>query len=189
MRCLSDINKTNQPSEKMGLALPLIGLGGFGVAAYFVYQAWDKKRATEIIEKANANSLKHELNLKKTNAKIAQIENRAFVTGKNSRGKVVTINISDAAKTLINQFYNRLTDQYGLEKFIKKNPKDISSKIVTETILTTPLNNIAKLYKIYNIYTGQNFKTDVFKLDSVAQSMIKTVDQAAYKYYPKTFEK
>lgn len=185
---LSDINKTQQ-SGSGSVLTPILGIGALAVASYFGYKIYDKKREEQAINKAQAESLAHTLNIKKTNARIGAIENKAFVKGINSNKKNVTVNITDQAKKLVNQFYSKTTDKNGLDHYSKKSASNINEATVRGAIFETPLNSIAKLYKLYNIYTGENLKTDSLKLSQNLQAEIQAINNVAYKNFPQTFVK
>jgi|GEM_PF-6587933 len=165
-----------------GAVLPLLAVAGLGVVGFFGYKAWDKKSTEAAIEKANANSLQHDLSIKKTMQKINETETqKGYVSGVNSFGKKVTVNIFTQVKETIKEFYTIYTDKYGLNKYIPKIKDDINQANVKNSFFDTPVLSVELFAKVYNIYTGKNFIDDAQKLSPNLYAQIKAIFEVAHK--------
>lgn len=191
MRLLSEIEHPQSSSNTPGWLIPALGIGGVFTLGYFGYQAWDKVRADKATKEATEGALKSTLDLKKRQEAINKIETtKGFVTGvtANNPTKNTTVNIFDQAKKLINEFYIKLTDKNGLDRYIRKADKNINQANIKSVYYNTPLNSIAKLNKIYNIYTSKSFKEDSQKLNANLQAQIEAINNVAFKKFPSTFK-
>lgn len=171
-----------------GIILPILGIAAVGVVGYFGFDYLDKERQRKAIDEATNNARKSELDLKKTKERIQKIESKAFVSGINGYGKQATVNIITQAKELINQFYNPVTDQYGITKYFKKSIANVNQTAVRDSVFKTPLKELRKLASIYNIYTGKNFLDDAQQLKPNLYTEIKTLYEVAYKKFPESFK-
>lgn len=190
MALLSDIEKP-QSGGGGNIWVPIIALGGLGVAGYFGYQAWDKYRADKAIKQSNENALKSTLDLKKRQENINKIETtKGFFSGvtANSPKKSVTVNIFDQTKKLISEFYTKLTDKNGLDLYIKKPVDSINQANVRSIYFNTPLNSIARLNKIYNIYTSKSFKEDSLKLKPNLIAEIEAINKVSQQKFPSSYK-
>lgn len=162
-----------------GVVLPIVAVAGLGVLGYFGYKAWDKKREEAAIESANANSLKHELSIKKTMQKINETETKkGYVSGFNSFGKNVTVNIFTQVKEAIKQFYASYTDKYGITKYIPK--ETVNQVAVKNAFFDTPVMSVELFAKLYNIYTTKSFIDDAQKLSPNLYAQIKAIFTVAH---------
>lgn len=165
-----------------GVVVPIIAIGGLGVLGYFGYKAWDKKSTEAAISEANANSLKHDLSIKKTMQKINETETqKGFVSGVNSFGKKVTINIFTQVKETISQFYVVYTDKYGLNKYVPISKENINQSAVKNSFFDVPVLHVQLFAKVYNIYTGKSFIDDAQKLSPNLYAQIKAIFGVANK--------
>lgn len=190
MALLSDIEKP-QSSGGGNIWVPVIALGGLGVAGYFGYQAWDKYRSDKAITQSNENALKSTLDLKKRQENISKIETtKGFFSGvtANSPKKAVTVNMFDQTKKLIGEFYIKLTDKNGLDLYIKKPNDKINQSVVRSIYFNTPLNQIARLNKLYNIYTSKSFKEDKLKLKPNLIAELDAIDKVSYQKFPSSYK-
>lgn len=169
-----------------GVILPLIVLGVVGAGGYFGYKAWDKKREEKAIEKANEETLKHKLNIKKTDIKIANAERDTYVKGKNAFGKTVNVNLSAQVKEALNGFYTPFTDKYGTTRYNVKPKNQIDEPKIKSAIFNMPLNGIAKFDKWYSNYLsagkGGSFLNDAQKLSPALYKQIKVIYEVSKKY-------
>lgn len=164
-----------------GVVVPIIAIAGVGVLGIFGYKAWDKKREEAAIESANANALKSELSIKKTMQKINDTETKkGFVSGVNSFGKKVTINIFTQVKEAIKQFYTPYTDKYGITKYISKPIAQINQSAVKNAFFDTPVMSVELFAKVYNIYTTKSFIDDAQKLSPNLYAQIKAIFTVAH---------
>lgn len=188
MALLSDIEKPQGGGGGGSIWVPVIALGGLGIAGYFGYKAWDKKREEESIDKANKSALTHELNRKRTEQRIEKIEQSGYVKGINSFGKNVNVNLFTHVKEAINEFYIPLTDKYGITKYIRKAVKSINQAKVKNAFFSMPVESVAKFAKIYNLYTGKTFVTDAQQLEPALYQQIKVIFEVANKKFPNSFK-
>jgi len=188
---LSEVKTTESKSAYSGALLPVLGIGALGVLGYFGYKAWDNYREEEAINKANESALKSTLNIKRTQEKINKLETTKGtvigVTARSQRDKK-TVNIFDQVKGIINEFYIKLTDKYGTDKYIKKSTSAIDQDKVRNIVEQTPFIGMAKLQKLYNIYTGKSFKEDILKLDPMNREKIKTYLDISFSKFPQTYK-
>lgn len=161
----------------------IISLGLAGIAIWKGINYFKEKQSQKEIEKAQAGSLKHELNLKRTQQKIAEIERRAIVSGMNSYKKNVSVNIINQAKEIINSLFLVLTDKNGNVKYHPRPSNQINVTNVRHAVFSTPLKSIGLLQKVYNIYTGRNLLTDAQKLPLKTYTEIKTIFTLAQQKY------
>ena len=177
--------------HKMGIVLPIIALGGLGVASYFIYQAWKTKHSDAETEKANQDIIKSQLNIKKTDTKIATAENKMFVKGVNAYGKNTEVNLSAQVKEAVNAFYIILTDKYGTAKYIRRSPGTVDENRVKQSFFNTPVIATQKFIKLFQAYTGKSFVTECEKQSAETSSAlyksIKAIIEVAHKKYPQTF--
>lgn len=188
---LSEIKTTQSKSPYSGVLLPVLGIGAIFGAGYFGYKVWDKKREEKAIKEANESILKSTLSLKKRQENINRIEStKGFFSGvtANSPTKPVTVNMFDQAKNLIAEFYIKLTDKNGLDHYIKKSIDKVNQANVKSIYRNTPLNNINRLNKLYNIYTSKSFKEDSLKLSPNIQAEITAINNVAFKKFPDSFK-
>lgn len=188
---LSEIKTTESKSAYTGALIPILGIGATFGLAFFGFKYLDKKREEEAIKKAQESALKSTLDLKKRQERINQMEtSKGFFTGvtANSPNKPVTVNMFDQAKGLISEFYIKLTDKNGLDHYIKKAENKINQANVKSIYYNTPLNNIARLNKLYNIYTSKSFKEDSLKLRPELQAQITAINNVAFKKFPASFK-
>lgn len=174
-----------QTESKSGYIMPLVTLGLTGIAIWKGIdwlKEWQSRKETE---KAQQSTLKHELSLKRTQERIAEIERKAYVKGVNANKKIVTVNIINQAQEIINGFFVVLTDKNGIKKYILKSQNNISASQIKNAIFNTPLQSIGLLQKVYNIYTGRNLLNDCQKLPANTYTEIKTVFSFAQKKYGK----
>lgn len=181
----STIAPATQSETKQSFVMPLIALGLTGLAVWKGIdwlKDWQSQKATE---QAQQSTLKHELNLKRTKERIAEIERKAYVKGVNANKKTVSVNIINQAQEIINAFFVVLTDKNGTKKYILKAEKNIPASQIKNAIFNTPLNSIALLQKVYNIYTDRNLLNDCQKLPPNIYTEIKTVFSFAAQKYGK----
>lgn len=174
-----------QTKSESGYLMPLITLGLTGIAIWKGVdwiKEWQSRKATE---EAQKSTLKHELNIKRTQQKIAEIERKAYRTGINANKKTVSVNVVNEVQKIINGFFVVLTDSNGIKKYILKDAKSINAAQIKDAVFNTPLNSIDLLQKLYNIYTGRNFLSDTNKLPYGVAKQIETVLNVAQQKYGK----
>lgn len=169
-----------------GLIVPLLIVAGVGTVGYFGYKAWDKKREEKAIDEANKNALQSELDIKKRNEAIHKIETgkKAFVSGKNSFGKQITVNIITQVKEAIDGFYIKMEDKYGTAKYVIKSKENINQKKIKQAFFSVPVKNVSDFAKIFNIYTSKSFIEESQKLAPELYSHIKIIFDVANKKFP-----
>lgn len=169
-----------------GALVPILGIGAIAVVGFFGYKAWDKKREEKAIDEANKNALQSELDIKKRNEAIHKIETgkKAFVSGKNSFGKQITVNIITQVKEAIDGFYIKMEDKYGTAKYVIKSKENINQKKIKQAFFSVPVKNVSDFAKIFNIYTSKSFIEESQKLAPDLYSHIKIIFDVANKKFP-----
>jgi hypothetical protein len=183
---LAEVKTPQGDSNKMGIVLPLVGLAGLGIAGYFIYKAWDKKREEGAIKNANKETLSHTLNIQKTKEKLQKVEAGAYLKGvtANSPKKEQSVNIITQVKSLINQFFIKRTDKYGKDTYTPRGKDDINETIVHNIFFNTPFKFLPLLSKTYTIYTASNLNEDINKLSPKLRESIKSLYDLSYKKFP-----
>lgn len=169
-----------------GVLVPILGVGAVAVIGYFGYKAWDKKREEKAIDEANANALKSELSIKKRNEAINKIETgkKSFVSGKNSYGKQITVNLITQVKEAIDGFFIKTIDQYGTAKYTARSKENINQAKIKNAFFSMPVKNVYDFQKIFNIYTSKSFIEESQKLEPSLYSHIKVIFDVANKKFP-----
>lgn len=176
---------TETSKDSSGVIVPLVSVAAIGIGLWKGFAWLQDYQSRKATEEAQKNILKHDLSIKRTHERIAEIERKAYVTGVNSNKKTVTVNIINQTQEIINGFFVVLTDKNGIKKYILKAEKNISASQIRNAIFNTPIKSIGLLQKVYNIYTGRNLLNDCQKLPPNTYTEIKTIFAFAQKKYGK----
>lgn len=174
---------TAQAPSKGGYILPLIGLAVAGVAIWKGLDWLKEIRSGKETEKAQKETLKHEISLQKTKQRIAEIERtKGIVKGLNAYNKQVSVNVINQAKDLIYNFYTQVNLSTGYTKFWPRPKKDINQEKIILIIRSTPINGYNLLQKIYTIYTGKNLLDDIRNFAPDKYELSKALFNLGLKY-------
>lgn len=165
----------------LGTAGTLVLVGGGAFVLWKGFQLIQDYFSRKRTEASQQNIIKSTLSIEKTKGKISDIERSSYVSGVNSYGKKVTVNLVNQVKEVINAYFITVVDKNGLSKYYPKGEPNQAA--IVNAVFTVPVKHLKHFAKIYSIYTGRDFLNDMQKLSPLNYQKIKAVFTVSFKKY------